>query len=285
MNQPVAIVTGSNRGIGFAIVKALCGKFPGTVYLTSRNTERGLKAVESLKELNYNPKFHELDISQRESVQKFAAYLKKEHSGIAVLVNNAAILEWESIFPTYEVAKRTIDTNYRSLLYMEEFIYPLLIDGARVVNVCSAAGHLSNLRNKDWIATLQSKDLTVDKINKFVEDYLESVRNGTFSKEDFADGGKHAEFRVSKIAVAALSMLQAKKYRNRGICINLVHPGHVKTEMAYGGGEIEPDEAVKNIMYLILEASPNLSGTFMWHDGKLIDWYNEGEDLYLRGLW
>lgn len=34
MAQKVAVVTGSNKGIGFAIVKRLCQQFNGVVYLT-----------------------------------------------------------------------------------------------------------------------------------------------------------------------------------------------------------------------------------------------------------
>ena len=45
----VAVVTGSNKGIGFAIVRALCKKFDGDVYLTSRDEGRGKDAVETLK--------------------------------------------------------------------------------------------------------------------------------------------------------------------------------------------------------------------------------------------
>ena len=40
--MPVAIVTGSNKGIGFGIVRALSKKYPGDVYLTSRDEEKGL---------------------------------------------------------------------------------------------------------------------------------------------------------------------------------------------------------------------------------------------------
>ena len=32
----VAVVTGSNKGIGLAIVRALCKQYDGAVYLTSR---------------------------------------------------------------------------------------------------------------------------------------------------------------------------------------------------------------------------------------------------------
>ena len=48
----VAVVTGSNKGIGFAVVKGLYGKFDGDIYLTSRSEERGLAALEELKKVN-----------------------------------------------------------------------------------------------------------------------------------------------------------------------------------------------------------------------------------------
>lgn len=47
----VAIVTGSNKGIGFAIVKQLCQQFDGIVYLTSRDVGRGQAAVAELEKV------------------------------------------------------------------------------------------------------------------------------------------------------------------------------------------------------------------------------------------
>ena len=40
--MPVAVVTGANKGIGFGIVRALCKKYDGDVYLTARDEARGL---------------------------------------------------------------------------------------------------------------------------------------------------------------------------------------------------------------------------------------------------
>lgn len=44
-------VTGSNKGIGFAIVKGLCQEFEGDVILTARNADRGKAALKSLNEV------------------------------------------------------------------------------------------------------------------------------------------------------------------------------------------------------------------------------------------
>lgn len=283
MAGKVAIVTGSNKGLGFAVVKGLCQRFDGTVYLTARNEELGLKAVSELNKIGLNPQFHQLDVTDNESIEKLAEFIKNKHGGFDVLVNNAGILEYEQIYPTYESAKRNIDTNYRSLLTIEKHLFPLLRDGARVVNVSSACGHLSNLKNKTWLQILLNPDLTLEQLNLFVDKYLRNVRYGTFDEKDFADDGKHAEHRVSKIAVTALTKILQKKYPN--ISINAVHPGHVKTDMAVGTGKTEPDEAAKVILYAILDASPNLKGTFIWDDGKLMDWYDAETDYSFKCPW
>ena len=66
----VAIVTGSNKGIGFGIVRDLCRKYVGDVYLTSRNEERGLKAVEDLRKEGLDPKYHVCDLANMETIYK-----------------------------------------------------------------------------------------------------------------------------------------------------------------------------------------------------------------------
>ena len=62
MAPKVAVVTGSNKGIGFAIVCGLAKAFQGDFILTARNEERGLQAVEDLKLEGFEVKFHQLDI-------------------------------------------------------------------------------------------------------------------------------------------------------------------------------------------------------------------------------
>ena len=109
----VAIVTGSNKGIGFAIVRGLAKKFEGDVFLTSRSEERGLEAVANLKKvlrirLKYSKstiflncyfqlqegidvKFHQLDIDDKDSILKLHGFLKTNYGGLDVLINNAGI--------------------------------------------------------------------------------------------------------------------------------------------------------------------------------------------------
>lgn len=84
-------VTGGNKGIGYAIVKGLCQKYLGKVYLTSRDVERGQEAVKKLKDLGLNPSYHQLDIDSESSVNDFKEYISKKYGSIDILINNAAM--------------------------------------------------------------------------------------------------------------------------------------------------------------------------------------------------
>lgn len=59
--------------------------------MTARDVERGQDAVKKLKELGFNPLFHQLDINDQKSVDTLKDFLVKEHGGLDLLVNNAAI--------------------------------------------------------------------------------------------------------------------------------------------------------------------------------------------------
>jgi carbonyl reductase 1 len=58
----------------------------------ARNAEYGHKALEELKKEGLEPKYHQLDIQNSDSINNFANYLKQNYEGIDILINNAAIL-------------------------------------------------------------------------------------------------------------------------------------------------------------------------------------------------
>lgn len=62
--------------------------------IVARNVSLGEAALKKvLEELGQKRqsevKFHQLDITDKSSIQKLADYLNKEHDGLDVLVNNA----------------------------------------------------------------------------------------------------------------------------------------------------------------------------------------------------
>jgi carbonyl reductase 1 len=85
----VAVVTGSNKGIGQGIVLQLA-RHGITVVLTARDRQKGLAAVESIvkaePELAGLIHFHQLDITHFISVEKLASWLRSTFGGIDILV-------------------------------------------------------------------------------------------------------------------------------------------------------------------------------------------------------
>ncbi|CAN7996593.1 unnamed protein product, partial [Ixodes pacificus] len=106
MSSRVAVVTGGNKGIGFCIVKFLCQKFDGDVYLTARDEKRGNAAVAELNKMLLHPKFHQLDIDDLESIRKFRDHLKQNYEGLDVLVNNAGIAYKDGATLVYTVGEQ-----------------------------------------------------------------------------------------------------------------------------------------------------------------------------------
>lgn len=272
METKVAVVTGANKGIGFEIVKGLCLKFGGVVYLTARNEERGRLAVKRLQELGLqSPAFHKLDVTCEESVKEFATYISKHHSGIDVLVNNAGILDFDKSVSSHEEAKKLIDTNFTSLLTITKILYPLLKNDARIINLSSDWGLLSNIRKQIWLDTLIKDDLKVEEILQFVNDFLQAAKNG---KSIVSFAGHYGDYKVSKVALSALTFVQQREFKEQGknVSINCVHPGFVKTDMTKGMGDFTPERGAKAPLYLALEAPQTQKGTFVWHDCHQVNW-------------
>ena len=143
----VGVVTGANKGIGLEIAAGLAANgLP--VIATARSEERGRAAVEAIKsraETEAEVSFLQLDVASDASVSEFARKLRgAAPAGVAVLVNNAAIAFKGQTWGGDE-AEETVNTNYRGTRRVTEAVLPLLVEGGRVVNVCSRSGQLQRL--------------------------------------------------------------------------------------------------------------------------------------------
>ncbi|XP_038223283.1 carbonyl reductase [NADPH] 3-like [Zerene cesonia] len=278
----VAVVTGSNKGIGLAIVKGLCQRFDGIVYLTSRDDNRGRKAVEELNKLGLKPHYHQLDVADRNSIIKFRDHIKEKHGYLDILINNAAIVDGLTAEADVELMKNVIDINYRSILTIQELIYPLVRENGRILNISSDCGHLSNIRNKYWLERLSNKNLTVQDVNEFVDWFLQSVQNGTLKTEDIADNATVPAYRVAKVALSAVTKVQQRELAHRNISVNSLHPGLVRTDMTTGIGFYSADEAADAPLYVVLDAPDSLKGAYIWYDKRELDWYDYNADYYFK---
>lgn len=267
--RKVAVVTGSNKGIGYAIVKGLCAKFDGDVYLTARDIARGEEAVEKLKLSGFNPLFHQLDITDQNSIDTFKDYIKSKHGGLDILINNAGVYASDSLSKA-EQAKQNVGVNYFGTLKISEALFPLLRQNAKVVNVSSSAGRLQRIPSTDLQAKFKDPTLTIENLNKLMEQYTKDAEDNTY----IANGWGDSAYVVSKVGLSALTILQQKIFDseqpNRNISANSVHPGYVDTDMTNHKGPLTIEEGSKGPLFLALEA--NLKGQYVWFDCRVVEW-------------
>jgi NAD(P)-dependent dehydrogenase (short-subunit alcohol dehydrogenase family) len=250
-DQPVALVTGANQGIGLQIAKDLV-VHGFTVLVGSRDFERGEAAA---KEVGPAARALQLDVTNRASITAAAERVRNEFGRLDVLVQNAAIsntrkLPGQSI---EEYAKTTRpsnvsldemravwDTNVFGVLAVYQAMLPLLREtpGARIVNVSSGVGSLTT--NSDPAFPYRAIFGPV--------------------------------YPASKTALNALTLAMALELEPEGIKVNAVSPGFTKTNLNGYAGTETVEEGAREAVRVALLRRDGPTGRFTRWQNENIPW-------------
>ncbi|KAH3778672.1 carbonyl reductase [NADPH] 1-like isoform X2 [Dreissena polymorpha] len=277
-SKRVAVVTGSNKGIGYAIVRGLCTQFQGDVILTARSEANGQEALKKLNAEGLKPVFHQLDITDGTSVQRMRDFLQKNYGGLDVLVNNAAIAykseidKLQSEFsgtcevenppygaqkiaatePFSEQADVTMATNFWGTLNACKVLFPLLRPHARVVHVSSIAASMTAVKCSQELQTrFLDPELSMLKIEQLMNEFVESAKTGTHK----ANGWHDSAYGMSKIGVNLMAFVQQRELNadcRPDIVVNSCCPGDVATDMTSCIGMKTIDEGADTPLYLAM---------------------------------
>ena len=219
-SEKIAVVTGSNRGLGFAISSQLAQHNGIRVILTSRKEADGLAAKQQLADKELAVDYHVLDITKDASVEQFADWLRDTYGRVDILVNNAGINptsrpeESSLLTVQLETMHSTFETNVLAVARIAQALIPLMKahNYGRIVNVSTEMASLSSIP----------------------DDYYPLAPS----------------YRLSKVGLNGLTAILAKELQETNILVNAYSPGWLKTDM---GGEDAPftaEEGAQTAVYL-----------------------------------
>ncbi|HEY7082228.1 MAG TPA: SDR family oxidoreductase [Nitrososphaeraceae archaeon] len=228
----VAIVTGGNRGIGFEICKELC-RVGCIVVLTSRNEEEGRLAVSKLDH-DDNVVYRRLDVTDSKDISSLRDWILETYGRVDILINNAGVYldEGVSVFDVDEkIMQDTLAVNFYGAFHMCRVFVPIMRQ--------NGYGRIVNV----------------------------SSGYGAISEMS----GYVAAYRISKVALNALTLIMANELKGENIKINAVCPGWVQTDMGGDMAPISPDHAAKDIVHFALIDAKGPTGSFFRHK-RPIQW-------------
>ena len=224
-----ALVTGGNKGIGFAICKGLL-EANFNVLLAARSTEKGKAAVEKLSTNDNSIQLVELDVTDDESIKSAVDSVNQITDLLDVLVNNAGIYPdlrgaeqgVNILTVSRDLLIKTMNTNAFSPIGITQAFLSLLekAENPKVINVSSGNGQFDGI----------------------------SVNVPSYS--------------LSKLALNGATILLADALKSKNIAVYAMCPGWVKTDMGGSSAPRTPEQGADTAIWLATEATMQESGKF-----------------------
>ena len=240
-DKRVALVTGANRGIGYAICRKL-GEQNITVILGARDPQKGTEACSRLQGEGLDVHFELLDVTDEKSIKTAIEKIRTHFGRLDILINNAGIMidgEADALNVNQETVQKTLQTNVLGPLMLCQYCIPLMQAGGygRVVNMASGLGSLTELADPE---------------------------------SAYAGIGAPA-YRLSKAGINCITALLAKEVRDDNILINSACPGWVRTEMGGDQAPLTPEQGADTPVWLATLPDDGPTGG-VYRERTLIPW-------------
>ena len=231
MTQKVAVITGSHKGLGYAIARQLAQK-DIQVVLTSRHKPDGLAAQQRLATEGIQAKFHLLDVTLDASVQQFATWVQQTCGRVDILINNAGVN------PTMEPEEASLLT-----VRLETMLATFTTNVLAVAQITQALMPLMKVQNYGRIVNVSTEMASLASIES---DYYPLAPS----------------YRLSKVGLNGLTAILAKELQGTNILVNAYSPGWMQTDMGGANAPYTADEGAETAVFLATLPDGGAQGQF-----------------------
>ncbi|MEU7892434.1 SDR family NAD(P)-dependent oxidoreductase [Nonomuraea sp. NPDC049152] len=272
----IALVTGANQGLGFALAEGLARRLgPGdVVYLTGRDAGRVAEAKERVSGAKAEVRARLLDVGDADAVAAFARELRDRHGGVDIVFSNHYLRTVPQDVPA-EVIDAYVDVNNLGTTRMTRAFLPVLRQGGRFVVVSSSLGRLRELPEE--LRPRFDEAETPEQIDAIMLAWRDAVREGRAEQE-----GWPAFINIpSKVGQVAAVRAVARRRRAEDLAhdrlVVAVCPGMIDTASSRPWfdmtGAQTPEQAAVALLDLALEPGfdPAFYGELV-RFGKVLSW-------------
>lgn len=243
-NKIVTLVTGGNRGMGLALIKALHAQGQQLI-MGSRDLAKGRAAVEAAHLSDVT--VVQLDVTDSQSIQAAVNAIQNQYGQLDILINNAGAAFDHHQRPSLiklETIQADLNLNFLGTIAMTQACLPLLTKSSpsKIINISSMMGSLTNALDP------QSSVYHASAIG----------------------------YQASKAALNMFTIQLAKELQTTNITVNAVDPGMVATEFGGITPELASQHGAKSIAHgiqrtidLATHTDNTTTGTFSNTDGPV----------------
>lgn len=245
--KKTAIVTGSSRGIGYAILEMLGKKGFQVVMVATGTQEKNQPALDALKQLGITAHYIQANIGDSLDRQKIVTETVNAFGRIDVLVNNAGVApisRMDLLEMSEDSFDRVIGINTKGNMFLTQAVANQMLK--QPVNEGEARGYIVNISSCSSVTSSPSR----------------------------------GEYCISKAGVSMLTTLYADRLAKEGILVNEVRPGVIATDMTSTVQEKYDTMFASGIFPLARWGTPEdvakavsvfVDGTFPYTTGNFID--------------
>jgi NAD(P)-dependent dehydrogenase (short-subunit alcohol dehydrogenase family) len=176
LKQKTVLITGANRGVGFATAGQLAER-GAHVVLVCRDPKLGEKARTEIAKLaaGSTPTLLVADLSSQADIRRLASDVAAQHDHLDVVVNNAGVmLEHREL--TVDGIEKTFATNHLGPFLLTELLLPLVL--------AAPAGRVVTVSSEAYSRRINFENLQGENRYGFMSAYLRSkLCNVLFTKE------------------------------------------------------------------------------------------------------